>query len=477
VQEVSESCDFAAPTIDLGGLAREACEPELRRLALEEAQRAFDLAQGPLLRFTLLRLGEAEHVALYTLHHIVADGWSMGVLIRELGALYQARLEKEPYALPALPVQYGDFALWQRSYLQGEVLEQEISYWREALRGIPVLDLATDRPRPPIQTARGALCRFTLPAVLSAALARLSRSEGVTLFMTLFGAFMVLLSRATGQEDVAVGSVIANRTRREIEGLIGFFVNTLVLRGDVSGNPDFRQMLRRSREVSLSAFAHQDLPFEKVVEQLAPQRDASRTPLFQVVLALQNTPREDLVLPGLQLTAVETESRTAKFDLTLTLNETAAGLLGSWEYNRDLFDATTPMRLAAHFEVLLGEVAADPGRRVSDLPFLTSGERAQLLVEWNDTDREVSEPPLVHELFAAHARKWPQATALAWPDGVLTYGDLDRRADRLARRLRGLGVGPDVLVALCTERTSPERVVGIVAVLKAGGAYVSLDPT
>jgi amino acid adenylation domain-containing protein len=424
----------------------------------------------------LLRLAEDDHVIALTLHHIVSDAWSMEILVREVAALYTAFAAGRPAPLPELPVQYADFAVWQRQVLQGETLTAEVSFWKETLRGLPTLELPADRPRPRVQTSRGGFYQLRLPDEQHAALRRLARTSNSTLFMVLLGGFAALLARWTGQDDIAVGSTIANRNRSETEGLIGFFVNTLVLRCDGSGDPELGRLVDRVRTVSLAAFAHQDLPFEKLVEELSVERDPSRTPLFQVLFTLQNAGNETLSIPGLTFSPVEADGSTAKFDLTLAMEETAGGLFSFWEHNRDLFDAPTIARMAGHLEILLGGALAFPGRRLSELPLLRAEERIQLLQEWNDTATPCPQLPLVHDLFAEHARLRPQATAVAWKGGRLTYGDLDRRSDRLARHLRSLGVGPEVPVALCAERTCPERVVGIVAVLKAGGAYASLDP-
>jgi amino acid adenylation domain-containing protein len=487
VQVVQEAVGLPLPLADLGGLPAVPREREGMRLAREEAVRPFDLTRGPLFRAGLVRLGAREHLALVTMHHMVSDGWSMGVLVSELGGLYRAATQGEPSPLPPLPIQYTDFAVWQRDWLAGEVLEAEIAYWRQALAGLPPLDLPTDRPRPLRRRGRGALRPFALPGELSRSLARRSRTEGVTLFMTLTAGLAALLSRYSGQEDVAVGSPIANRTRREVEGLIGFFVNTLVLRSDLSGAPTFPALLARVRRQTLEAFSHQDLPFEKVVSAVAPERDMSRTPLFQVLLVLQNTPVQRLELPGVTLEPLELGWEVAKFDLTLTLGETASGLAGIWEYDRDLFDGTTVERLARHFERLLGAISAaagagagapslGPGLPVAALPILGAAERAQLEVEWNDVPGElVGERSLV-EGIESQARRTPEAVALVCGGERLTYGALVARAERFARRLRRLDVRPGLRVGMYLDR-SPELVVGLLATLGAGGAYVVLDPS
>ena len=483
VQVIAPAKPLSLVSLDLRALPEDEREAEALRLATEEAQRPFDLAQGPLLRATLLRLGEEEHIALLTMHHIASDGWSMGVLIREVAALYQAFSTGEPSPLPELPIQYADFAVWQRQWLQGEVLEAQLAYWKQQLADIPVLELPTDRPRPAIQTSRGAHQSLELSQTLTEALKALSRQEGVTLYMTLLAVFKALLHRYTGQDDIVVGSPIANRNRTEIEGLIGFFVNTLVLRTDLSGDPSFRELLGRVREVALGAYAHQDLPFEKLVEELQPERDMSHTPLFQVMFVFQNTPMEVLELPDLTLSPLEIETRIAQFDLALFMEDIEQGLIEVLEYNTDLFDAATIARLLGHFQALLESIVANPDQRLSDLPLLTEAERRQLLVEWNDTQAEYPKDACIHQLFEAQVERTPDAVAVVLPstdperseDGQLTYRELNRQANQLAHRLRAMGVGPEVRVGMCVER-SLEMAVGFLGTLKAGGAYVPLDP-
>jgi amino acid adenylation domain-containing protein len=450
-------------------------EDEARRLALEEARKPFDLARGPLLRATLVRLQGEAHLALFTLHHIVSDGWSHGVLIRELAALYAAYVAGRPSPLEELPIQYADYALWQRERLSGEGFEGQLAYWRERLRDAPALELPADRPRPPAQSFRGKTLPFTLEPGLSDAIRELSRREGVTLYMTLLAAFQTVLSRHAGQEDFVVGTPVAGRQRVETEGLIGFFVNTLALRADLSGDPTFRELLGRVRETTLSAFAHQDVPFEKLVEELQPERELSRTPLFQVLFGLQNAPRESLELPGLRLTTVPNVNETAKFDLTLLMHETPRGLAGVLNYAADLFDGATAARLLGHFENLLRGVARDHNRKLSALPLLTDAERRQLLEDFNDTRRDYPSARCIHELFEAQAARTPDATALVHERERLTYADLNARANHLARRLRALGVGAESRVGVLLGR-APDLVAALLGVLKAGGAYVPLDP-
>ncbi|HVR99841.1 MAG TPA: amino acid adenylation domain-containing protein, partial [Thermoanaerobaculia bacterium] len=450
------------PVVDLS----EVGESEALRLAREEAQRPFDLARGPLLRLTLLRLGTRDHVLLMTMHHIVSDAWSMGVLLREVAALFESR------PLPDLPVQYADFAAWQRSWLQGEVLEEQIAYWTRQLAGAPrVLELPTDRPRPAVQTFRGAALPVTLP---SESVRELCRQAGVTPFMALLAAWSALLGRHAGQPEVLVGTPIAGRNRREIEGLIGFFVNTLVLRADLSDAPAFGTLLGRVRRAALDAYTHQDLPFDRLVEELVPERDLSRSPLFQAVFTLQNASGGGLEIPGLTLSRIAMESRTTKFDLTLGLQETAGGFAGALEYNTDLFDASTAARLLARFEALLAGAVEDPRLTVPELPLLLATERQQALLEWNDARSGYPREASLPGLFAAVARSFPEAPAVVADGEVWSYRRLDEASSRLAGRLRELGVGPESVVGVAMER-SPELILGILAVLKAGGAYLPLD--
>ncbi|HEX5707564.1 MAG TPA: condensation domain-containing protein, partial [Pyrinomonadaceae bacterium] len=464
------------PVVDLSRLNGEEQTREARRLVGEEVLRPFDLSEGELLRVKLIKLGDTEHVAVMTVHHIASDGWSMGILTRELAALYDAFTQGEPSPLPELPVQYADFAVWQREYLSGEVLEEQLSYWRKQLAGAPpVLELPTDRPRPAVQTFRGAKHPINLTRELTAELKALGQREGATLYMVLLAAFQVLLSRYSGQEDVVVGSPIANRNRAETESLIGFFVNALAMRTDLSGDPTFVELLGRVRETSLGAYAHQDLPFEKLIEELQPERNLSHTPLFQVTFALHNAPAGALKLRGLELRPVEFAVEAAKFDLSLLMGESGRGIAGLFEYRSDLFNEETVRRLATHFQNLLEAVVKDPSRRLSSLPLLGPKERERLLVRWNDTRADYPPDVCVHELFEAHAQETPDAEALVFDEERVSYAELDGRANKLARHLRGLGVGPESRVGVSLTR-SIEMVVALLAVLKAGGAYVPLDP-
>src|SRR5262245_11294765 len=476
VQTISPSLNLLLPIMDLGHLPAGERDAEIRRLGAKEARRPFDLARGPLLRVTLLRLDDEDHVLLLTMHHIVSDGWSIGVLHRELSILYEAFSNGKPNPLPPLFIQYADFAVWQRNWLQEEVLKPQLSYWKSQLYGMPVLQLPTDRPRPAVQSHRGAKQSFVFSTPLFDQLKSLSRKEEVTLFMTLLAAFQILIHRYTRQEDIAVGSPVAGRNQPEIENLIGFFVNTLLLRTDLSDNPTFRDLLARVRGVALGAYDHQDVPFEKLVEELQPERTLSRSPLFQVMFAFHNAPSSALKLEGLTLSPLNIDSETAKFDLLLSMQDGAERLRGLIEYNTDLFDASTIARLLRHFEVLLKGIVANPDRRISDLPLLTEAERHQLLVEWNDTKKDYADDKCIHQLFEEQVEKSPNAVAVVFEGQQLTYGELNARANQVAHYLKKLGVGPEVRVGNCVER-SLEMVVALLGILKAGGVYLPLDPS
>jgi amino acid adenylation domain-containing protein len=465
---------FAA--VDLRDHPERDREEEAQRLAQEEARRSFDLRRGPPFRATLFRLGEQDHLLLLTAHHIVSDGWSTGIFYRELSVLYRAFTNGEPSPLMDLPVQYADFAVWQREWFQGEVLEKQLSYWKNQLGRIPgVLHLPTDRPRPAVQSYRGKTQSIDLSKELTEGIKALSRKEGVTLFMTLLAAFQTLLYRYSGQKDIVVGSPIANRNRAEIEGLIGFFVNTLVLRTDLSGNPTFRKLLQRVRTTALGAYEHQDLPFESLVEELKPERSLSHSPLFQVMFVLQNAPGNSLKFERLSVSPLRISAETAKCDLTLSMRESVDGLKGSLQYNTDLFDEETIIRMLGHFRVLLEGVVGDPNQRLASLPMLTQAEKQQTLGKWNVTKREYPRDRCIHELFEAQVDRSPDAVAVVCEGRQLTYRELNCKANQLAHYLKKHGVGSEVLVAICIER-SLEMVIGLLGILKAGGAYVPLDP-
>ncbi len=451
-------------------------DEELDELIEREASAAFDLEAGPLIRGRLIRVSEDEHTLLITMHHIVSDGWSMEVLLNELSMLYGAFLRGETDPLPPLSLQYADYAVWQREWLQDEILERQVAYWRERLRGIPAaLELPTDRPRPATFSHKGARHPLALSKELTASLKALSRREGVTLYMTLLAALQVVLSRWSGQDDIAVGSPIAGRTHRKTEGLIGFFLNTLVMRTDLSGDPTFVELLGRVRGVALGAYTHQDLPFEKLVAELQPERDLSRQALFQALFMLQNMPLSSLRLPGLTWKQAPLVPTTSMFDLDVELMEMDSGLEGSVDYATDLFDRETIERFAGNFKTLLEAVVVEADRPISELPLLGEAERRLLLEEWNETARDYPKEKLIHQLFEEQVKRTPDAVALVYEDEQLTYLELDRRTNRLAHYLQTLGVGPETRVGICMER-SLEMIVGLLGILKAGGAYAPLDP-
>ncbi|MEH2267248.1 MAG: amino acid adenylation domain-containing protein [Nostoc sp.] len=474
VQIIAPTVTVPLHRIDLRSLSDSQKDTEIKRLTIEECQRPFNLNHGPLVRTTLLQLGAEEYVLLLNIHHIVFDGWSVGTFFRELRLLYQAFVNGQPSPLAELPIQYADFALWQRQWLQGKVLSEQLDYWKQQLADLPILQLPSDRPRPAIQTYRGTRQPLTLSKSLSETLTRFSQQEGVTLFMTLLAAFQTLLFRYTSSADIQVGSLIANRHHQEIESLIGFFVNTLVLRSDFSDSPTFCQLLKQVREVTLEAYAHQDLPFEKLVEELEPERDLSRHPLFQIGFALQNVPIPAIELSGMTINHRLEHNGTAKFDLFLELFETPDGISGWFEYSTDLFDAATISRIGENFQTLVAGIVANPDQKVADLPLLTAAERQQLLVEWNQTQADYPEQSCIHQLFEVQVQREPDSVAAIFAEQQITYHDLNARANQLARHLQTLGVGPDILVGICVER-SLEMIVAILAILKAGGAYVPLD--
>ena len=474
VQVISPPAPVPLPRIDLSGLPGAVREAELRRLAVEEGSRPFDLARGPVLRALLVLLGGEDHGLLLTVHHIASDGWSNGVLVGEVAALYDAFSHGRPSPLPELPVQYVDFAVWQRQAFGGEALERSLAWWRDRLDGAPVLTLPTDRPRPAVQGPGGSAVLVDLPAGLSGRLKGLGRDSGATLFMVVTAVFQALLSRLSGQTDLTVGMPVANRHKTEIEGLIGFFVNTLVLRADLGGDPPFTELLARVRQGSIEAFQHGEVPFSRIVEEVKPERSPSHSPLFQVMCALANTPSSSLEIPGLHFEYLEALLDSALFDLNLTLEDTPAGGAVSLEYRTELFDRSTALRLVGAYATVLEAVVENPGRRLSELPLLTPPERHALLVEWNDTAAEDAGESLEQALAAA-AERHAEKTAIVFEGQIFTYREVEARARGLAERLRDLGVGPGSRVGLSAER-SPEAVIGLLAILKAGAAYVPLDP-
>jgi amino acid adenylation domain-containing protein len=482
-QEVGPPAPAPLPLADLSGLPPARRAPELAALAGREARHGFDLRRGPMLRSTLVRLEEGEHALFLTLHHIASDGWSEGVLRRELSTLYAAALAGEPSPLAPLALQYADFAAWQRAWPE-EALAAQLAHWKERLGGTPALTLPADRPRPPIASFRGDSLRLDLPPELAGALRRLARRGQATLFMTVLAAWHALLQRLSGQTDFAIGTPVANRTRPELEPLIGIFLNMLALRTDGGGDPSFAELLARVRHTAMAAYDHADVPFERIVDEVNVERDRSRQPLVQTMLALNSTPGVPFALRGLAVEPLDTSARVSRFDLSLGLSDQGGELGGGFEYSTDLFDRTTMARLAGHLVYLLAAVADDPSRRVAAIELLSPAERQQVAVELNDTAADLAAvfggsgggEPLLHRWIERQAALTPDATAVVGESESLTYRELDARANRLARRLRRLGVRVDEPVAICAER-SPALVVGLLAILKAGGAYLPLDPS
>ncbi len=476
VQVVYPSQSLQIPIVDLTELPEDERAGRVAQLATEHGQEPFDLSQWPLLRVKLLRLAETEHVLLLSMHHIIGDGWSTGVFVRETATIYRAFSAGESSPLPELAVQYADFAVWQEQWLSGEVLDNNLVYWRNQLAGAPpVLELPSDRPRPAVESFQGARYQFALSSRLSGRLKELSQKEGTTLFMTLLAAFQTLLYRYTGQDDIVVGSPIANRNRAETEQLIGFFVNTLVMRTRLAGNPRFIDLLKDVRAMTLGAYQHQDLPFEELVEDLQPKRDLSRSPIFQMMFILQNAPTSALELAGVTLSPIDVDNKTAKFDLLLSMHEESDEIGAVFEYNTELFERSTIARLAAHFEVLLAGIVSNPEEQIDDLPLLTASEHRQMVLEWNDSAAVYRDSACLPELFAEQVGRTPAAVAVQCEERQLTYAELDARSNQLAHHLRRLGVCSETLVGICLER-SVELVVALLAVLKAGAAYVPLDP-
>ncbi|WP_147093012.1 non-ribosomal peptide synthetase, partial [Myxococcus virescens] len=475
VQVISAETQVPLEVVDLSVLPEGEREASAKARTEAEVGRPFQLEQGPLLRTVLLKLSEQEHVLVLVMHHIVSDYWSMGILVREVAALYEALSQGRPAQLTELPVQYADFAMWQRDWFKGQVLESQLAYWRKQLAGAPrALELPTDKPRPATQTFQGANLQVLWPKVLWREVESLGRREGATPFMVLLAAFQTVLSRYSGQDDVSVGAPIAGRSHSETEGLIGFFVNTLVLRSKLSPALSFRALLRQVREVTLGAYAHQDVSFEKLVEELQPERDLSRSPLFQVTLTLQNTPAAEVQLRGITLKGLAAEEKTSKFDLSLVVEEVPDGVVAMVNYNSDLFEAGTMDRLLGHLRVLLEAAVAEPETRLAELPLMGSDERHRLVEELRGTASTYPRDASLSVLFEQQAQRTPDAVAVEYEDRQLTYGELNRRANQLAHHLKGMGVGLEVRVGLCVER-SLELVVSVLGILKAGGVYVPLD--
>jgi amino acid adenylation domain-containing protein/non-ribosomal peptide synthase protein (TIGR01720 family) len=472
-QVIRQAEPFLAPVIEIG----ERSDTTHAVLIVEEAQRPFDLTRDSLFRVRLLRLEQNEHLLLVSMHHIISDGWSMGVFVREAAALYEAFTGGRPSPFGELPIQYADYAAWQRRWLSGEALEKELSYWKKRLAGsLQVLELPTDRPRPLVQTYRGAVHPFSLSSELSTELRAFSRQEGATMFMSLLAAFTALLHRYTAQEDIIVGSPIANRTRSETESLIGFFANILVMRTEFAGDPSFRELLGRIQEMTLGAYARQELPFEKLVKEVQPERDLSRSPLFQVVFVLQNSPQGTLKAPDLTFDLIECENGTTKFDLTLELVDDGSRLSGAFKYNTDLFAPATIARMHGHFQVLLQAAIAAPQTTISSLPLLTEPERRELSRGGNDGTLQRRRNHCIHHWIETQAERRPDAVAICCEDGAISYGILNRRANQLARRLQKMSVGAESRAAICMER-SLEMVIGLLGILKVGAAYLPIEPS
>src|SRR5256886_2016206 len=466
VQTVHPPFTVDLPVVDLSD-----APGELTAVLREELARPFDLRALPLIRALLVRLGEGEHRLLLTMHHIVTDGWSMGLISAELRALYSAEVRGEPAELPALPLRYADFAAWQRD----RELDAGIAYWTGQLAELSTVELPADRPRPAVRTSAGAVHSFQLPAELTERLRGLGKGSGATMFMVLLAAVQVLFARYTGRRDITVGTVTSGRSRAELENLVGFFVNTLPMRSDVDLSLTFAEFLARVRSTVLDGFAHDEVPFERLVEVLQPERDPSRTPLVQTLVVLQNTPVRDTEVAGLRIEEFVPPVSAASFDLTVDFRERAGALVGHVVYRTDLFDTATIERMAEHLQVLLAGVCAAPDRPLWSVPLLTEAERHRVLVEWNPDGGADPVAGCLHELFAEQAARTPEATAVVFEGTALSYAELDTRANRLAHYLVRHGVGPDVLVGVRAPR-SLELVVGLLAVLKAGGAYVPLDP-
>jgi amino acid adenylation domain-containing protein len=487
VQVINQAVPLTLAVEDLRLFSENERTQVAQRLASELAQQPFDLSAQSLLRAKILQLNDKNYYLIITLHHIIADGWSISILLKELTVLYEAFSSGKLSPLPELPIQYRDFVNWQRKWIDSERIQPLLTYWKQKLQSeLPVMNLPIDRPRSRVQTFKGAQAKLVLPETLRKELRNLSRQQGVTLFMTLLAAFKVLLYKYTGQTDILVGSPIANRNRAEVESLIGFFVNVLVLRTNLSGDLSFQDLLARVKSTALEAYVHQDLPFEKLVEELQPSRDLSYNPLFQVMFVLQNLPKPNLSLSDISVTCEEGYNGTSKFDLTLFMEDSESGLVATCEYNTDLFNADTITRMLEHFQTLLSSIVSNPEQRISDLQLLTPSEVRQLLVEWNDTNTDYPQDKCIHQLFEAQVEKTPNAVALTFVDAhsradrrvnqQLTYRELNNRANQLAHHLQKLGVKSEVLVGICIER-SLEMVIGLLAILKAGGIYLPLDPT
>lgn len=474
---VSSLLKLTVEIIDLLDLPEREREREALNVSAEYFKQPFDLAQGPLIRASVLKLGEHNHLFLLSVHHIIFDGWSIGVFFRELATLYESYTDQKPLSLSALPLQYADFAYWQRQWFQGETLENHLSFWRNYLSGADdVLDLRTDHPRPSAQSFRGARQSFLVPGRVAEAIKSLAHQERTTLFSALLSAFQTLLYRYTNQDYIMVGTPVANRDRVDIEPLIGFFVNTVAIRADLSGNPTFRQLLGRARETILEVQTHQEIPLEKVVEAVQPRRELNRAPLFQVMFVLQNAPLPQLKIGDLTFCPIEIDNGTAKFDLTLYMRETGRELSASLAYNTDLFESSSITRMIACFQTLLESIATDADQRIAKLALLATTQRQQLLTEYNKTDEVFPCDRLPHQLFENEAQANPDALALVYEKQNLTYGELNKKANQLAHYLRSMDIRPDAPVGLCLE-PSIDTIISLLGIIKAGGAYVPIDPS
>ncbi|NEP36780.1 amino acid adenylation domain-containing protein, partial [Moorena sp. SIO3B2] len=479
VQIIQPPFELELPRKDLSGLTPSEATTKLQQLLQQENELSFNLEVDPPIRAQLFQLGTTEHILQITLHHIASDGWSLTVLPKELSAIYTATLADQSSPLPPLPIQYADFAVWQKNYLLGVTLSSQLNYWKQKLLDLPQLQLPTDHPRPPVQTFNGAGIPINIPAALTSKVKQLTQKQGTTLFMTLLAVFKVLLSRYSGQESIAVGTPIANRNRSEIEGLIGFFVNSLVMYTDLGGDPSFTEILNRVKQTALEAYGHQDIPFEKLVEQLQPERALSQNPLFQVMFAVQQSEilKPSFSLPNLEVGWYEGAGAemTVRFDLELHLWPVGEEIKGFCAYNTDLFSAETISRMLSHYQNLLSAAVETTERPISQLPLMTEPELDQILVEWNNTKTDYPNHKCIHQLFEEQVEKTPDAVAVVFDQQKLTYSQLNNKANQLAHHLQTLGVKPEMLVGICVER-SVEMVVGLLGILKAGGAYVPLDP-
>jgi amino acid adenylation domain-containing protein len=477
VQKIHPPQVLNIPIIDLQAETESKQAIAVKELAAAERAKPFDLQQGPIFRCQLVRLSETSHVLVLAVHHIAADGWFMGIFLKEFASIYTAFSQGKPSPLPELPIQYADFAAWQRNWLQCEVLERHLKYWRQQLAHIPpLLELPTDRPRPPIQTFQGSKVSFQLSLSLTQQVKRLGQQNGATLFMTLYAAFALLLSRYCGQTDIVIGSPIANRDRAEVENLLGFFVNNLVLRIQIQQNPSFQELLAQVKKIALDAYDHQSLPFEKLVEELQPERNLSYHPLFQVMFILQNSPTQSLQIPDLSLSGIEVESNTTQLDLTLEMLDLHEGLAGNFEYNTDLFERSTIDRMVGHFQNLLEAIAINPFLKVSQIPILSASEQQQILIDWNNTAVNYPKDICFHKLIELQVQRTPNAIAVTYKNQKLTYQELNQKANQLAHHLLAIGVQPEQLVGICVER-SLDMLVGLLGILKAGAAYVPIDPS